>query len=542
MNRRKGHPDEQKMPRLVREALAVIRPVPEPDPDSWDLARQTYLEEARAVAGDIRRAASRTKDARTGAGLKAFLLPLRERRPRSMLARLLILLSVVFGGTLGTVQATENSVPGSPLYPVKLQVEDFRTARVDDPVERVERALNGAERRLAEAEKLAERRVAIPLELGERYAEHLSDALQAMDRLTGPSRSEAQEAIAEELGEHLEKINELQSLVGENDEALTRMIDAIQQAAPQLGGHRIGYDDDEDGDEKEVEFTGTVEAVNDDGSYVIDGWSVHTDHNTEFDPHKDAIVKGAIVEVEAYRKPGGTLLAIEIELEDDDFDDDMDDDDDYDDEEVEFTGMVEAISDDGSYVIDGWTVYTDHNTEFDPHKDAIVEGAIVEVEAYRHADGILLAIEIELEHDYDADDYDEVEFTGMVEAVYDDGSYLIDGWTVHTDHNTEFDPHKDAIVKGATVEVEAYRQEDGSLLAVEIELEEDDDYDDDDMDDIDDDDDQDDAYEDGDDVEDNDDGDDDNGDDDGGDDESDDDSDDDWDDDWDDDDDDDDDD
>jgi len=287
MNRRKGPPDEQEMPRLVREALADLRSVPEPDPDSWDLARQTYVDEAQAVAGDIERAASHTEEEGTGTGFKAFLLPLWERRPRSMLARLLILLSVVFGGTLGTVRATENSVPGSPLYPVKLQVEDLRTARVEEPMERVERALNGAERRLEEAEKLAERGLAIPPELGERYAEHVSDALQAMETLTGPAQSEAQEEIAEELGDHLEKLAELRALVAEDEQTLTRMRRAIEETAPQLEGFSVEFDDDDDGDD--VDDNDDVEDDDGNGDDAVGDDDSGDDDDGEDDGGDDAI-------------------------------------------------------------------------------------------------------------------------------------------------------------------------------------------------------------------------------------------------------------
>ncbi len=66
--------------------------------------------------------------------------------------------------------------------------------------------------------------------------------------------------------------------------------------------------------DQEVEFTGQVEAVHDD-AFTIQGRMVYVDHRTEFDPSRGAIIAGVWVEVEAYRRPDGTLLAPEIELE-----------------------------------------------------------------------------------------------------------------------------------------------------------------------------------------------------------------------------------
>jgi hypothetical protein len=239
-------PEEEKMSPLVQKALDDLRPVPDPDPYKWEAARQTYLAEARDFSSEAGRAASETHRENSRAGLRAFLLPLWERRPKSMLARLLILVSVLLGGTIGTVEAAQGSLPGSALYPVKLQIEDLRAARAQDPEGQAERALEAAEKRLEEAERLAERGDAIPAELGARYAEQLSLALQATDALTGSVRSEVEAEIAEELADHLEELQELQARLGRDDAALSSMRAAIEEAGAQLGGLDVSFEDDDD--------------------------------------------------------------------------------------------------------------------------------------------------------------------------------------------------------------------------------------------------------------------------------------------------------
>ena len=394
MNRRVDIPEDQPLPPKVREALTDLRSVPDPEPAAWEDARQAYLvkvreyvTEDRTFSSEARHTASQTDHPKWGAGVKAFLLPVWERRPTSMLVRLLILLSIVFGGTLGTVEAAQTSLPGSTFYPIKLQIEDLRIARARDPETQVARAMEAAEKRLAEAERLTERSSTVPGQVAERYAEQVSLALAAADTLPSPIRSRVRAEIMSRLAYHLQEIETLRSVMTEDDEALKHMTAAIDKAASQGRGLET-YPDYAHHDVAQIEFAGIVKAVNDDGSYLIDNWTVYTDHRTEFDPHKGAIVVGAWVEVEAYRRPDGTLIAKEIELED------MHD---YYYDDVEFGGIVKAVNDDGSYLIDNWTVYTDHRTEFDPHRGAIVVGAWVEVEAYRQPDGTLIAEEIELE-------------------------------------------------------------------------------------------------------------------------------------------------
>ena len=251
MTRRKSTPEEEKMSPLVEKALDDLRPVPDPDPDRWEAARQAFLAEAQDFPSEAGRAASETDQENRRAGLRAFLLPLWERRPTSMLARLLILVSVLLGGTIGTVEAAQSSLPGSALYPVKLQIEDLRAGRAQDPEGQAERALEAAEKRLEEAERLAERGDAIPAELGTRYAEQVSLALQATEALTGSVRSEVEAEIREELADHLEELQELQLRLGQDDEALASMRAAIEEAGAQLGGLDASFDDDDDLDGEE---------------------------------------------------------------------------------------------------------------------------------------------------------------------------------------------------------------------------------------------------------------------------------------------------
>jgi flagellar basal body L-ring protein FlgH len=232
-----------------------------------------------------------------------------------------------------------------------------------------------------------------------------------------------------------------------------------------------------DGDQ-DVDFTGTVEEVRDDGSFVIDGRTIMTDQNTEFSPDIGAVVQGATVDVDAERQDGD-LVATEIEVVDETEEDEDDDaDEEGEDAETSLTGRIEQVNEDGSFVIDGETILTDENTEFSPNEDAIRQHTEVDVD-YQERDGDLVATEIEVldetEEDEDdeedeADEDEEASLTGMVEEVNADGSFLIDGETILTDENTEFSPNEEAIQQGAEVDVDYEEQPDGTLLATEIEI------------------------------------------------------------------------
>jgi len=68
---------------------------------------------------------------------------------------LLIILSIVFGGSIFVVQAAERSIPGDFLYPLKITKEKLHLALISQPEKKVQLILKFADNRLEEAEKLA---------------------------------------------------------------------------------------------------------------------------------------------------------------------------------------------------------------------------------------------------------------------------------------------------------------------------------------------------------------------------------------------------
>ena len=88
------------------------------------------------------------------------------RRPQkpvrsSLLPRLsfafLVVLAILFLGGYGVVTASARTVPGDPLYPVKISVENTQLRLVRDPIKRLELEENFEEERLSEIEEMTSR-------------------------------------------------------------------------------------------------------------------------------------------------------------------------------------------------------------------------------------------------------------------------------------------------------------------------------------------------------------------------------------------------
>jgi len=97
--------------------------------------------------------------------------------------KVLMALALIFGATAGTVSASQESVPGSVLYPVKLQYEDARLSLTHNPETKALLAMTYAQERVDETVQLAEDGDEVPDSLAARYQLQVGLALQTMEGL-----------------------------------------------------------------------------------------------------------------------------------------------------------------------------------------------------------------------------------------------------------------------------------------------------------------------------------------------------------------------
>ena len=159
----------------------------------------------------------------------------------------------------------------------------------------------------------------------------------------------------------------------------------------QLIATHIELQDDDD----EIEIKGVIEKFAAD-SFEIRGFPVSFDEDTDIDDDIAELENGLYVEVEGQLNGAlDTLIAEEIELEDDGIDDDADD--------VEIDGVITEYDDEtGSFMILDREVDAS-NARLDPSTLMLENGLLVEVEGYIE-NGVLVAEEIELEDGDDDDD------------------------------------------------------------------------------------------------------------------------------------------
>lgn len=225
----------------ILERLDVLRDVPSPDPEAWESARQAFLQEAQNL---VDHPVTSDNHVRLK-GWRAWLQRVRSFRLRevSMLTALkvVMVLGLIFGGSTGTVQAARQSLPETPLYPLKLQLEDWQLGAADSPEARVEKALDFAGNRVDEAVRMSAGGQDVPPEVAARYEKHVGVALQASEGISEPLRLRVRDQISETLGAQLRVMNQVmqQTQAGGNEGAagpMQSMVQTMERAQAQFAG------------------------------------------------------------------------------------------------------------------------------------------------------------------------------------------------------------------------------------------------------------------------------------------------------------------
>lgn len=139
-------------------------------------------------------------------------------------ARILFVLALALGGTGTTAAyAAQTSLPGGPLYGVKLALEDLRLDLTRDPRQEVLVLEDLVETRLDEISALVEEGSPINLQLMTRLENHLQLALQQSAQLDDAQLIQTMEQIRTRAEQQLQTLQRLRTKAPEDQE------DALQQ-------------------------------------------------------------------------------------------------------------------------------------------------------------------------------------------------------------------------------------------------------------------------------------------------------------------------
>jgi hypothetical protein len=300
------HPDEID-PRLF-ELLDQLRHTPPRDPEAVERGRMKFQAEmnslglsapTRSQGNFLSRGFQRISSKGNNNDREDLLM--NNRKQRFTLASaviLIILLAFLFGGAGMTALASQASLPGDVLYPVKTSLEQTRVALARDASVRAQLQMEFAERRLGEIAGLIEegRFDNIPTATAE-FETYIRHALAELEAIAQGDPEQAT-ILAVQVSEALTR----------HALTLSGMLDQVPESV-RLEMRRALQNTQETGKTAEVEFTGIIERIGQD-SWVIAGRAITMNTATEM---KGPFVVGDVVKVHAFQNADGSLSAREIE-------------------------------------------------------------------------------------------------------------------------------------------------------------------------------------------------------------------------------------
>ncbi len=215
--------------------LDSLRPVPPPDPAAWQAGRAAFMDQVRALAPQTLPDATVSAQS-TPRRREWNVIALFRRLPFLAMLEVIFAFGMLTGGAVGAAYISQESLPGAPLYPLKLQLEDWQYAWLDDPVDRASFAMDKAQVRVDELIILTVRGEAIPQQVVTRYEAQLDLALAGMRSLAESQRETVREDIARQLSLEELAMARMQALLapGTND-SVEAMLDVIGRAQAEIG-------------------------------------------------------------------------------------------------------------------------------------------------------------------------------------------------------------------------------------------------------------------------------------------------------------------
>jgi hypothetical protein len=168
--------------------IEALREMPPRDPSLAAVGRRAFIDQIRATSKPVSLA---SKPRHKGWSL----FRRKEHSPMLTLARLALVISMLFGGAGATAFAAQASMPSDILYPVKLFTEDVRLEFMSNPQSKFNLLMYLTNRRVDEIVSAVGDGLSVSNQVTTRLQEHLETALKQAAQLDDSALQQAMEQL-----------------------------------------------------------------------------------------------------------------------------------------------------------------------------------------------------------------------------------------------------------------------------------------------------------------------------------------------------------
>ena len=205
---------------IVQGRLDVLMEVPEPDPRVVARARARFL--AQAVSAD---------EFQRHKGWKSIFR--KEQFAMNILVSILVIAGLFAGGGM-TVKASQNDLPGEPLYAVKTFSENVSVEFQNNPEAKVERLLELAQTRVQEMSQMVEAGQTPPDQVRLRLEQHLQQAFQVCSNMDDATLDRTLRQVRDQLQQQERDMERLQTHAGQAAQPILERTRTMLQTRLQL--------------------------------------------------------------------------------------------------------------------------------------------------------------------------------------------------------------------------------------------------------------------------------------------------------------------
>ena len=193
----------------IIKSLSTLQNIPSRSQDAEKSGRARFLEEAVALRQNG--LASRQKRHLNGRPIFPLLFS-RTTRPIWMaVVAVFMAIALILGSGGAVVYASQGSLPGKTLYPVKLFIEDIRLELANGPQSQLQLNLEFANRRLDEIDRLAATGQEPTNDVIDRLQNELDNSIQGTAGLNDNDAKTALENLRNNLQRHTDQLVKLES-------------------------------------------------------------------------------------------------------------------------------------------------------------------------------------------------------------------------------------------------------------------------------------------------------------------------------------------